>query len=392
MTWSTKKLGEIAQIRMGETLIKKDLTGEGTPIYSADSTDEPWGYTSKNFLRFKYGTLVIGARGTIGSVKLPTDKIFTSTQTTITITPKSEIVSPKFLFYFLRRFNFSAFRERGSIPMLTVGKISQAEISLPSLLEQKKIVYVLDSIQEAVKVQDEIIERMKELKKAMMKKLFTEGTKEKSKIKIQKSKLQFKIQRWVKLSEVAKIERGKFAHRPRNDPAYYGGNIPFIQTSDVTLSNGHIKKYNQTLNKRGLSVSRIFPKGTIVITIAANIGYSAILDFDSAFPDSLIGITPDKRLDSEFLNYYLASQQKKMDEIAARGTQKNINIEFLKLWPVPLPLLPEQREIAEILQAIDQKIEIEKKKKELYEELFKTMLNKLMTRKIKANNLKFLDL
>ena len=142
------------------------------------------------------------------------------------------------------------------------------------------------------------------------------------------------------------------------------------------------------MNKKGLSVSRIFPRGTIVITIAANIGYSAIIDFDSAFPDSLVGITPNKNeLDSEYLNYYLMSQQKKMDEEAPRGTQKNINIQFLNKWLVPIFLLPEQREIAEILQTVDRKIEIEQKKKALYKELFKTMLNKLMNREIKITKI-----
>jgi len=252
-------------------------------------------------------------------------------------------------------------------------------IAYPSLSTQQKIVQILDSIHETVRVQEKIIEKTKELKKSLLNEIFN------AKIKNQKSKWPFKL---AKLGEFVKIERGKFGHRPRNDPDYYGGNIPFIQTGDVSLSNGHIKKYSQTLNQKGLSVSKIFPKGTIVITIAANIGYSAILDFNSAFPDSLIGITPDKELDSEFLNYYLTSQQKKMDEIAARGTQKNINIEFLKPWPVPMPSINKQCEIVNILQTIDQKIEIEQKKKALYEELFKTMLNNIMGQKIDVEKIK----
>ena len=77
-----------------------------------------------------------------------------------------------------------------------------------------------------------------------------------------------------------------------------------------------------------------------------------------------------------------------MDEIAARGTQKNINIEFLKPWPVPMPSINKQCEIVNILQTIDQKIEIEQKKKALYEELFKTMLNNIMGQKIDMEKIK----
>src|SRR3989344_1552305 len=80
-----------------------------------------------------------------------------------------------------------------------------------------------------------------------------------------------------KLGEISDIKRGKFTPRPRNDPKYYGGDIPFVQTGDVTNSNGKVSIYSQTLNEEGLAVSVLFRKGTILMTIAANIGYTAIL-------------------------------------------------------------------------------------------------------------------
>lgn len=186
----------------------------------------------------------------------------------------------------------------------------------------------------------------------------------------------------VKLGEVAKIERGKFTHRPRNDPDFYGGDIPFIQTGDVTASNGRIKNYLQTLNEKGLSVSKIFPKGTIVITIAANIGYTGLLEFDSAFPDSLIGITPTNEtihIDNEYLNYYLWTQQPEMDRQAPRGTQKNINIQFLHPWLVVIPPLPEQRAIAHILRTIQKAKEARQRELELERERKATLMQYLFT-------------
>ena len=89
----------------------------------------------------------------------------------------------------------------------------------------------------------------------------------------------------VRLEDVAQVERGKFAHRPRNEPRFYGGAIPFIQTGDVVQSNGSIKEHSQTLSEIGLSISRLFQAGTIVITIAANIGETA--DYD--LPRSVSG-------------------------------------------------------------------------------------------------------
>jgi type I restriction enzyme S subunit len=87
---------------------------------------------------------------------------------------------------------------------------------------------------------------------------------------------------------LAAIDRGKFSARPRNDPRFYGGDIPFIQTGDVTRSGGKITKFNQTLNRQGLRVSRLFPKETLFFTIAANIGDVGIASFEAACPDSLV--------------------------------------------------------------------------------------------------------
>jgi type I restriction enzyme, S subunit len=147
----------------------------------------------------------------------------------------------------------------------------------------------------------------------------------------------------VKLNKLASIERGKFTPRPRNDPAYYGGKTPFVQTSDVVNSNGLITSYSQTLNDRGLTVSKLFKKGTILITIVANIGYAGILQLDMACPVSLIGIICKKERNNRFLNTFLVTQQKRMDYLAPEGAQKNINIEFLAPYQTPVCTLPEQQ-------------------------------------------------
>jgi len=131
------------------------------------------------------------------------------------------------------------------------------------------------------------------------------------------------------LGEVAKIQRGRFSPRPRNNPIYYGGNIPFVQTSDVVTSKGRIRNYTQTLNEKGLAVSKLFPEGTILITIAANIGFTGVLEIPMACPDSLVGISCHKDHSNDFINYLLQREQPKMDYGAVEAAQKNINIAFL---------------------------------------------------------------
>lgn len=181
------------------------------------------------------------------------------------------------------------------------------------------------------------------------------------------------------LKDISKIERGRFSPRPRNNPIYYNGEIPFVQTSDVVNANGKIEFFTQTLNKKGLAVSKLFPKGSILITIAANIGHCGVLQIDMACPDSLIGIKPNKNIDNYYLNYYLATHQKKMDYLAPEGAQKNINIEFLNPYKIPFPTLPEQQKIASFLSAVDEKIQQLSRKKELVEQYKKGVMQQLFS-------------
>ena len=98
----------------------------------------------------------------------------------------------------------------------------------------------------------------------------------------------------VDLGAACKITRGKFSHRPRNESRFYDGKYPFIQTGDITRANGGKISYTQTLNDEGLTISRLFQPPIVVITIAANIGATAVLDFPSCFPDSVVGLIPDE--------------------------------------------------------------------------------------------------
>ena len=187
-----------------------------------------------------------------------------------------------------------------------------------------------------------------------------------------------------KLRDISRIQRGRFSPRPRNDPAYYGGDIPFVQTSDVVNSNGRITCYSQTLNEKGLAVSKLFPKGTILITIAANIGFTGVLQIDMACPDSLIGIGCKENIsNNDFLNVFLSTQQRRMNYLAPEGAQKNINIDFLEPYRIPSPTLQEQQKIASFLSAVDKKIEQLTRKKELLVQYKKGVMQKIFSREIR---------
>lgn len=252
--------------------------------------------------------------------------------------------------------NFMRDHSSGSTVLhLKTKDVPNFSIAIPPLPEQKKIAEILAAVDEEIQKTEEIIIATEKLKRGLMKQLFTCGI---GHGKLKNTELGEVPAEWrvVRLEEVAKVERGKFSHRPRNAPEFYGGDIPFIQTGEVVSSNGRIKKYTQSLNERGLAVSRLFPKGTIVLTIAANIGDTGILEFDSAFPDSLVGITVGSEMDNVFLEYYLRTRKGYLNSIATQSAQKNINLQKLNPMLVIKPPPSEQRKIAEILCSVDEKI------------------------------------
>jgi type I restriction enzyme M protein len=155
----------------------------------------------------------------------------------------------------------------------------------------------------------------------------------------------------VPLEQACEIQRGKFSFRPRNEPRFFGGQYPFIQTGDIVRADGRKITYTQTLNEEGLSVSRLFQPPIVVITIAANIGDTAVLDFPSCFPDSVVGLTPRPGTDVHFLELAMRTKKQYLNDIAPQAAQKNINIEILRTIEIPLPPLPIQNAIVAEVEA-----------------------------------------
>ena len=156
------------------------------------------------------------------------------------------------------------------------------------------------------------------------------------------------------LEEVATVfGRGKSRHRPRNAPHLYGGEYPFVQTGDIRNADHVITKYSQTYSEAGLAQSKLWPKGTICITIAANIAETAILGFDACFPDSVIGVVADpKEADVDFIEYLLQSFKARIQSMGKGSAQANINMGTFENERFPFPSVPEQKTIVSRLDAL----------------------------------------
>ena len=155
---------------------------------------------------------------------------------------------------------------------------------------------------------------------------------------------------WATLPQLGELNRGKSKHRPRDDKKLYDGPYPFIQTGDVRKSEGTITEYSQTYSEFGLKQSRLWPAGTLCITIAANIAETGILKFAACFPDSVVGfLIEDGAITTQYVEYFIRTAREKLERFAPATAQKNINLEVLEAVAIPLPPLAEQhRIVAEI--------------------------------------------
>ena len=151
---------------------------------------------------------------------------------------------------------------------------------------------------------------------------------------------------WATMPQLGELNRGKSKHRPRDDAALYGGPYPFIQTGDVRRSDGSIAAYSQTYSEFGLKQSRLWPVGTLCITIAANIAETGILKLEACFPDSVVGFVSEQGYPTtEYVEFFIRTARDGLDRFASATAQKNINLEVLEAVAVPTPPLAEQRRI-----------------------------------------------
>jgi type I restriction enzyme, S subunit len=314
-----------------------------------------------------------------------------ATTEVIPLRPREGGHDPRLLFFYLLHpdvRSYVAERMEGSTGRQRVPEAVLLDLPFPTFdpSDEGAIADVLEVVKSLAAFEAKQEQAGKALKRAAMRALFTRGLRGEAQ---KETEIGLVPESWevVKLGDISNIERGRFLHRPRNEPRFYGGDTPFVQTGDVVRSGGRIRDFTQTLNAEGVGISRVFPAGTILITIAANIGYTGILGFDSACPDSLVAITPNEIVSAEFLEYWLQTQQPDMDRFAPKGTQKNINIQFLLPWPVVVPTLNEQRDIVDILDSIDRKIDLHRHKRAVLDDLFKALLHKLMTGEIRVGDL-----
>jgi len=235
----------------------------------------------------------------------------------------------------------------------------QVSLTYPPRAEQERIVAFLDEktaeIDRLIAKKQRQIELLDEQKAILINRAVTRGLHPQAELQDSGIDWLGPIPRhWEikKIKHLATVFRGKFTHRPRNDPRLYDGPFPFIQTGDVAGAEREITSYSQTLNTRGLRVSTLVPAETVALTIAANVGDVAILGFDACFPDSVVGFMPHQTVSKLYLYYVLRGLKSHFLGLAPKNTQHNLNVERVGGQPIPCPPIKEQEEITSYIESI----------------------------------------
>ncbi|RKO66500.1 restriction endonuclease subunit S [Desulfofundulus salinus] len=311
--------------------------------------------------------------------------------------PNPSKLEPLFLFHCLRQPDVRrqlAGKMEGATGRQRIPKsVLEAHLlPLPPLPEQRKIAHVLSTIQRAIELQDRIIAAVRELKRSLMRHLFTYGpvpVDQIDRVPLKETEIGPVPEHWevVKLGDVADTKSG--GTPSRNVPEYFKGNIPWVKSGE--LDDNIIFKTEEQISEKGLenSSAKIFPRGTLLIAMyGATAGKTALLDIDAATNQAVCAVFPkDKSFDPQYMKAYIIHRREDLLKERYGGAQPNVSQTIIKAFPVTLPPLPEQSQIAHIITRLEQKVEAEEKRKVALQSLFQTMLHLLMTGKVRVKDL-----
>ena len=360
MSWEMVKLGDVLDYEQPTNyIVKSDLYDNKfkTPVLTAGKsfilgyTDETDGIFSKlPVIIFDDFTTVSKYVDFPFKVKSSAMKILKA---------KEGVADNRYMFYLLQTLNLDCEQHK----RYWISKFAPFQIPLPPLPIQKRIAEILDAA-DALKRKDQaLLKKYDELAQAIFIDMFGDPVKNE------------KGWETKKFQELGTLDRGVSKHRPRNAPELLGGIYPLIQTGDVANSGGIITKYRSTYSEIGLKQSKIWSKGTLCITIAANIAKTGILDFDACFPDSIVGFKPnDKVSNSVFVQFWIGFLQKILEDNAPESAQKNINLEILRGLDVICPPVELQNKFEKIIEQLN--LVKSSNSKFVAENLFQTLIQK----------------
>ena len=298
--------------------------------------------------------------------------------------PKAGI-DPLFFYYACRAINLPS---RGYNRHFKT--LREQEIPTPPLQEQRSIARALRQIDDALSIQDKQLQTSLALKRAAMHTLFTRGLRG----EVQKeTEIGPVPESWgvAAIDDVAVTTQYGLSVRGRTSGTY-----PILRMNCQEDGKVHYRNLQFVyLDSKSYDTFRLRPGDLLFnrTNSIALVGRMAIIEDDrpAVFASYLVRLVVDvDRCIPEFLNYFMnwPRTQEEIKKLASRAVgQANINASKLRTVLFPLPTIDEQQNIAAILDAIDRKIDLHRKKRRVLEELIEALLHKLMTGETRVGEL-----
>jgi type I restriction enzyme S subunit len=265
-------------------------------------------------------------------------------------------------------------------------------VPLPGPQEQKGIARVMSLLDDHVKKQNELLERLADLKSVAMRELFTRGLRDEAQ---RETEIGLIPESWeiVPLGSLGRIGNGSTPKK--TVPAYWiGGTFPWLTSAKVY--DREIESADQFVTGVALDechLPRVQP-GAVLMAITGQgktLGHCAVLKTEASISQHIAYLqTNTEKAEPGYVRGYLETQYDYLRQVASGGgsTKGALTCAFLRDFPLPLPpALEEQREIVAILDALDRKIALHRQKRAVLEAMFKSLLHQLMTGEIRVTDL-----
>jgi type I restriction enzyme S subunit len=330
-------LGQLFELKYGKSL-RKDRRVQGeVPVYGSNGAVD---YHNESLVR--KATIVVGRKGSIGEVHLVSTPCWPIDTTYFVESRGKYDYDLEWLYRLLKTLRLQELNRSAAIPGLNRDDLYRIKIRLPPLDDQKRIAHLLGKVEGLIARRKQHLQQLDDLLKSVFLEIFGDPVRNE--------------QGWDKkpLAQLGNLDRGVSKHRPRNAPELLGGKYPLIQTGDISNAGTYITGFTQTYSELGFAQSKLWPAGTLCITIAANIAQTGILTFDACFPDSVVGFTADE---NEVKPLYVLGLfwffQRILEKNAPAAAQKNINLKILRELEVPAPPTYLQIQFAAIVEKVE---------------------------------------
>lgn len=354
---TTARLAEVADFRMGETIIASDCTGEGIPLYSADTGDGPWNYSSHIKRPLRRGTIIIGARGSIGFPRMPEDEVFGATQTTITVEPNPTAVLPRYLFHCLSSLDFTKVTAQQAIPMLTVGDIEQVSIPLPTHARQAHIAEVLDTLDDAISTSEDVVAKLQDVQIAITRQLLELGVDQHGEAR---QSLQGRDHAdWVIRSMMDLVELPSGQVDPRREPF---SSWVLVAPDHMESGTGRLLEKVTAREQGAISGKYAFLPGDVLYSkIRPYLRKAVLADFQGLCSADVYPLRPREGVNGRFLLALILGERFSAfaESVSMRSGFPKINREELAEYRVAIPPTDEQNRIADLLLASDERLRSE---------------------------------